>query len=388
MIGYDLDIFLSCSFASDDATINDLVKGVCAGVGLACVNVSTGFSALPPEKAKEFIGQANGVIAIVTKRDRLEGGEFIMPSAVSDEISIAFGLGKPILIIGENGVRFDGFMNNYATRLPFSRDQLSEPAFVEKLVSSIYRFRLGLTSTEPSIYQYATEYVSESTRNLISLEYDGSAFWWTTALTKRLRFETSLQREIPSSVWPAVPPKIAPGAANAKWEVNIDSCSQPFEIKPIVRDLGPDRVDLLLHFEPTPQQGDSIEFTRTFRSQYLNPLFAEELPPGRPAQATIDGRSYALNEGVVLGERTKKLQIHYTFPTSYGLRSSDLKVFAASHSVSIEYLTPWESKRIVAEIESFGPKLIANLRVDDPVPRHMYGLAWNPPSREAFSPDI
>ena len=381
MIASDTEIFLSCSFAADDAAINELVRGVCGGVGLGCVNVSAGFSAVPPEKAKEFIAQVAGVIAVVTKRDRLEGGDFIMPAAVREEISIAFGLGKPILIIGEEGVRFDGFLNNYGTRLPFSRDGLMNPAFIEKLVFSIYTFRHGVASTESSLYQYATEYISESTRNLISLDYADSTYWWTTALTKRLRFETTLQREIPSSVWPAVPPTIKPGVPNAEWSVSVENSSRPFEIKPFVRDLAPDRVDLLLHFEPTPQQGDCVEFTRTFRSQYLNPLFVEDLPPDRPPQVSIDGRSYALDEGLVLAERTKKLQMHYSFPTAYGLRPADLKVFAASHSFTIDYLAPWERKRVAAEIEFFGPKLLANLRVEEPVPRHMYGLAWNPPNR-------
>lgn len=381
MIATDTEIFLSCSFAAEDAVINELVRGVCGGVGLGCVNVSAGFTDVPPEKAREFIAQSAGVIAVVTKRDRLEGGDFIMPAAVREEISIAFGLGKPILVIGEQGVRFDGFMNNYGTRLPFSRDELMHPAFIEKLVFSIYTFRHGVASTESSLYQYATEYISESTRNLISLDCVDSTYWWTTALTKRLRFETALQREIPSSVWPAVPPIITPGAPDAEWTVSVDNSSRPFEIRPFVRDLAPDRMDLLLHFDPTPQQGDCIEFTRTFRSQYLNPLFAEDLPPDRPPQVSIDGRTYALDEGLVLAERTKKLQMLYSFPTAYGLRPADLKVFAASHSFTMDYLTPWEGKRVAREIEFFGPKLIATLRVEEPVPRHMYGLAWNPPNR-------
>src|SRR5947208_17071427 len=105
MISSDINVFFSCSFSDTDAPVNELVQGVCKGLGLACVNVGGGFTALPPEKAKEFISSAAGLIAVATPRDRLENGGFIMPAAVREEISIAYGLGKRILILGETGVQ-------------------------------------------------------------------------------------------------------------------------------------------------------------------------------------------------------------------------------------------------------------------------------------------
>lgn len=382
MIVSDIDIFLSCSFASDDAAVNELVRSICAGIGMACVNVGAGFTAVPPEKAKEYISNAAGLIAVATKRDRLDSGEYIMPSAVREEISIAYGLGKPILVIGEEGVRFDGFMNNYGTRLPFSRDNLMSPSFIENLVLSIFTFRQEVVAIRADLYQYAGEYFSESTRRLVSLDYDGSAYWWTVSLTKRLRFEAALQRDIATSVWPAVPSsQVRPGAPPAQWSVTIDNSSRPFEIQPAVRVIAPDRVDLSLHFQPEPQSGDYIEFTRVFKSQYLNPLFADDLPEGAPPAVIINGRKYAISDGVVLAERTKKLHSHYAFPTAYGLRPDDIAVFVASHTFRIDYLAPWELKRVAADVELFGTKLIVDLRVEEPMLRHMYGIAFTPPSR-------
>jgi len=377
----DTEVFLSCSFAPADSGLNELVRGVCEGLGIACLNVSAGYAAIPPKQVKKFIHQSSGMVAVITKRDRLKNGKYIMYSAVREEITMAFAQDKPILMIAEDGVLLDGFLNNYGTQLPFVRDEMMRPSFIQNLVYSIYTFRTSVISTEASLTQYATEYFSEKTSNFISLEYDGSSYWWTTALTKRLKFEETLHREIASVVWPAVPPIIKPGAPDADWNVKVDDSSRPFKIKPAVREHGPDRVDLLLHFDPAPQKGDWVEFTRTFRSQYLNPVFAEDVRRDRPPQVNIDGRSYALDEGLILAERTHLLRMHYEFPVAYGLRTDDLKVFAASHSFTIDYLTPWERKRIKSEIEPLGPKLIANLQVKNPVPRHMYGLAWNPPNR-------
>lgn len=381
MISNNISVFLSCSFAPDDAIGNELVRGICAGVGMSCVNVSAGFSALPPEKAREYIAHAAGVIAIATKRDRLESGEFIMPSAVREEIAIAYGLGKPILIIGEDGVRFDGFMVNYGTRLPFKRDELTHPSFIEKLVFSIYTFRQAVASSHATIYQYATEYISENTRHLVALDFDGSSYWWTVAVTKHLLFKEALLRDIAVSVWPPVPLRLKIETPLPEWNIAINSSSRPFEIETVLSDIAPERVDFFFRFKPVPQPGDYIEYTRTFKSQYMNPLFVEDLPEGMPPYVIINGRSYAVHDGVIPVERTKKLHAHYTFPAEYGLRADDVAVFVASHSLSIDYLAPWEQKRVAVDIESFGLKLIVDLRVEDPLPRHMYGLAWSPPPR-------
>lgn len=380
MIGSNLEIFFSCSFDPAEKEVNELVRSVCAGMGLRCLNLSAGFSAVPPDQAKDFISNAAGLIAVATKRDRLDGGDYIMPSAVREEISIAFGIGKPILIIGEDGVRYDGFMNNYGTRLTFSRDRLTSAEFIERLVYSVCKFREEIASAEVSLPQYAVEYFSESTRNLIALDYDGKDYWWTNSTTKHLKFEAPLQRGIPSNVWPSVPMRIDPEAAPAEWDVKIESSSRPFEVQTEANIVAPDRVRLHIHFRPTPQPGDYIEYTRFFRSRHLHPLFDEDIPKGSP-QIKIEGRDYVVNEGIVLVEWTKKLHVHYAFPAGYGLRPEDLAVFVASHSVDIDYLATWELKRVAAAIESFGSKVIADLRVEEPQPRHMYGIAWAPPRR-------
>ena len=379
MFGQDVCVFLSCSFAADDSEVNELVRGVCTGVGLACVNVNAGFSASPSEKAREYISSADGLIAVVTKRDRLDGGDFNSSSAVQAEISIAFGIGKPILIICEKGVKYDGFTDNNTTRLPFSRDELTRPAFVEKLVHSVYTFRQGIVSSQAP--QSPTEYISENTRNYVSLDCEGSEYWWTLALTKRLLFEETLQREISTRVWPTVPVRIKAGAEDAEWDVAITASSREFKLHTIRRDIAPDGIDLSLRFDPPPTQGDFIEFRRTFRSRYFSPLFADELPAEHSPIITVDGRSYSLVDGLVVIERTKKLRAYYTFPAEYRLPKDDITPFVASHSFAIDYLVPWELKRVKTEIMPFGPKLVADLRVEYPVPRHMYGIAWSPPTR-------
>jgi hypothetical protein len=370
---------LSCSFAPGDAALNELVLGVCKGLDLACVNVGAGYSSIPPEKAREYITSAKGLIAVATVRDRLDNGEFIMPAAVREEIAIAYGIGTPILILGETGVRFDGFMDNYCTRLPFMREELTRPAFIEKLVHTLFTFRTEIVRVNNATPSYASEYFSESTRYMMSLDWDGEGYLWTVANKKRLRFETALERDIVSIVWPAVQSGGAVNGELPEWEVSIDAATRQFEVKPVVRDIHPDRLELALRFQPDPQPGDMIEFTRTFKSRRLNPLTTSDLPKGAAPAIVIGGRGYPVRDGVLITERVEKLHAHYSFAEQYGLRPESVAPFVGSYGYTLEYLAPWELARLSADIDSFGKKLFVDLRADNPVPRYLYGIAWLPP---------
>src|SRR5436309_14062839 len=71
----------------------------------------------------------------------------MMPAAIRYEISIAYGLGKPLILFREKGVRFDGFVLNYGTHLTFDRSAIYSPMSIERLVSAIHEFRVFLENT-------------------------------------------------------------------------------------------------------------------------------------------------------------------------------------------------------------------------------------------------
>jgi hypothetical protein len=110
-----LQIFFSCSFSPEDKETNELFLALCRGLDMKCVNVSEAYSATPPAKAKELIAKSQAVVVVATRREKLQSGEFRMPTAVHDELSMAYGLGIPILAFVETGVKTDGFLPGYAT---------------------------------------------------------------------------------------------------------------------------------------------------------------------------------------------------------------------------------------------------------------------------------
>jgi hypothetical protein len=381
----ELSVFLSCSFRPDDATMNEIIQGLCAGLGLNCINISFGFAALPPQQAREYITKAHGLIAICSRRDRLEEGEYAMPSAVREEIAFAFALGKPILILGEEGVRFDGFMNNYGTRLMFDRADLYKPELLRKLVFSLRIFKQNiLTGSTHTTQQYAGEYFIESWYNLVALELRNDKPMWIHSATKLLKFEAKLQREILTRVWPSVPLQVAAHTVPGEWQLKIHNSSRPFAIQTTVRTRTADHLELSLRIRPDPQPGDYIEFTRSFSSPYINPVCMDDLIDKATPALEIEGREYFGFDGVTPMELTKKLHMHFSFPESYGLNSTDVAAFVAGYGVGVNYLAPWESKRVASEIRSFGGYLVADMQVDDPLQVFFYGLAWVPPSNDPF----
>jgi len=101
--------FFSCSFKDTDKDVNDFFRAICEGLDIACYNVDGGYSELPPDKALSMIGEADAVIAIAPARSKFDGtNQFCMPEAVSNEISFAYSLKKPLLVIKEETVRAGG----------------------------------------------------------------------------------------------------------------------------------------------------------------------------------------------------------------------------------------------------------------------------------------
>jgi hypothetical protein len=53
---------------------------------------------------------------------------------------------------------------------------------------------------------------------------------------------------------------------------------------------------LAIRFNPPPQPGDIIEFTRTLKSQHYNPLVTADLTPGSAPAIMIGNRAYPLRD--------------------------------------------------------------------------------------------
>jgi len=131
--------FFSCSFKDVDKSVNDYFLSIFNALGIICKNVSGGFIATPPEQARAIIEDSSLLIAVAVKRTETTSGEWKMPDSVSNEISIAFGLGKKMLIFLEESVGDDGFLSSYGTYHRFNRDKLLEQN--GEIISTLFEAR-------------------------------------------------------------------------------------------------------------------------------------------------------------------------------------------------------------------------------------------------------
>jgi hypothetical protein len=374
--------FLSCSFDPADKDITDYFAAIAKGLDIQCVNVDKGYTATPPEKARQMITDAQAFIGVATKRIKTDAGSFLMPKAVEDEVSMAFAHKKPILLFVEEGVdTTPGFANNYGTFCQFNRTELGKPVFVEKAVNSIHTLKLEVVSPhELQVQQLGQkDCFQEKAHMLIELVDIGSgAFTWRYNTTKRLRFTARFPEPIQCAAWAAIPINKGANAPNINWSVEVIGGTKPFTVNPLIDSQTPEKCDISLVIDPIPEPNDYIEYTSTFESPFLSPIFASDIIDTN-AGIEIDGTKYIAYDGPLPITRTKDLRVQMRFPKSYGLRPSAFKIFVGCFTNKIDYLIPSEMHRLTTNIEDFGGNIVINLQTESPLLQHIYGIAWNPP---------
>lgn len=232
-------------------------------------------------------------------------------------------------------------------------------------------------SYEASSFDCTAERVS----SVRSLRHVGDSFQWSTSLTKELRFHRLLQRPFTSSVWPNRRWKRPTDAPRASWGIDFQGGSRKFTLttQPLVE--LPDELEIRIRITPTPEAGDRLKFTRWFRSRWLDPVFAEDVPPDFPSAVTIGNSQYQIYDGVLITEPTLELDYVCEFPVGYGLTVGNVAMFAGKKSGIIDTVLPREMARAKKSIDPFGGGLRATLHVDDPKLDHFYGYAWTLPRR-------
>jgi hypothetical protein len=378
------EIFLSCSFQTDDGGVVSFVRSICDGLGFYSVNVNTASTNTPPEEARRLISRSAAVVAIATRRELLPNGQFRMPPAVHDEISIAYGLKKPLLLLREEGVAFEGFLNNYSTFLEFTRGGLTEPAFVAKLVSALSALKASQGLPLGPGLGSSRGFRTDSVQMLIALEETPYGLTWLNAITKRITFDERFTGTLLRRIW-SDDERSTISETPMQWDVRVDGGSKKFTIVPTVNVHTSDRLDASLRIAPEPEAGDMIEFSSFARSPYINPIYMRH---GMRPSINLRGRDFYAKDGAVPIESILFLHREWRFPASYGLQLADVEAFVGSHSFDVDYVVDTELQRAMVEKRSVAGYVTVTMRVENPLMRHMYGIAWQLPEAPSPAPTV
>lgn len=115
-------IFLSFAFRDNDRDVVSSVEQLLASHGIhAITGKRLGGEALDPA-IQARIEQADGLIALLTRRDQLVQGGWTTHSWVKDELNHARAHNKRAIALVEDGVELAGMYADHE-RIPFNRDQ-------------------------------------------------------------------------------------------------------------------------------------------------------------------------------------------------------------------------------------------------------------------------
>lgn len=375
-----VDVFFSCSFREDDREVNDFFLTVCSALDIKCINVDSAYSAVPPEVARRKINDSQALIAIATKRNKLESGAFAMPSAVQEEISMAYGKEVPILLFVEESVAIDGMKGNFCTHITFNRENLRNNDIIEKIVRSIHGIKLEIISPYDLVYDHdSPEVIADHVKQLIELRADGDSYLWSYTTSKKLQFLNTFKKGIPVSFWATVPAKIPDGEKPIEIEIQLDSHSRDLSMKVEKQKEGPDCAKSTIKIEPHPEKGDFIEYSSYAESKYFNPIFNEDI--AEKIIVTVDGEAFQCVDGFIPIQRTKIATLEIRFPRGFGLSKKNIRFFVGSYTDEVDYIVESEIARATVEMSELGGHLTAKMEIESPLLRHMYGFAWNPPHR-------
>ena len=375
-----LDVFFSCSSKPEDKDINDHFRAICNSLDIKCTTVDSAHSSVPPEVARSQISESQGLIAVAPKRNKLENGDYVMPSSVLEEISIAYGQTTPILIFVEEGVELDGMKGNFCTVQKFSRDQLFSASTLEKTIKSIHRFKLEILSPNDLDFEpESNEIVAEHVQQLIELKKEGNEYIWSYSTNKKISFQGTFKRHIPVAFWAPIP--VAPEDANTTIhaDIKLEDHSRDLSLRVETIKETADYSKSLIKIEPHPEKGDFIEYSTFIESKYFNPVFFDEIKERNPIE--LNGKNYECLDGFVPIQRTKHATLEFRLPRGFDVSRSDITLVVGSYTDEIDYLVESEIKRAKVEYSDIGGRLTARMEIESPLLRHMYAFAWNPPKR-------
>ena len=138
--------FLSCSFAEEDKEIVDFFQRVIKAFDIEPLLYDYQEIGHVPDKVKENIVATDCLIAIVTKRKKIEGSEYwTCPDWIQSEVTLANALNKPVAIFFEDCVSIEGLMGLDERRQPFARGEIIRD--IDKITKFLFNLRNYLEAT-------------------------------------------------------------------------------------------------------------------------------------------------------------------------------------------------------------------------------------------------
>jgi hypothetical protein len=366
--------FLSCSFAAEDKELAEFFKGLIDAFDIEPVVYDYQEIGRLPEKVKENIVACDCLIALATRREKIEGsGNWTYADWIQQEIVLANAYGKPIAIFIEDGVQISGVLSMEERREQFKRDDLI--GNIDKIAKFLYNVRKYLETS-----QVDAQPTQSLTRHYVRVNAQ-----------MRSRDELVQSCEIfMESLVPnleAVPHDLllddsTPGLSVKPSEFRFQCLESPSGVKVgyEIQQSTESRFFFLVTFDPPLKAGERVKYAYTEVLPNSRPYSMEEL------QERIRSETYKRTEPVVdayawnITHATYELRLHFEFPEGYEIVSNypDVRAGKARLPALDELQRIKDGEMFIAE--KVIDKWQFTLTVKKPLSEHTYYIFYVPPS--------
>jgi hypothetical protein len=361
--------FLSCSFAPEDERLRTFFKELVEALHFQCEVYDYQEIGSLSSKIKEQIVRCDCLIAIVAKREKIEGSNLWSCSDwVHDELALANAYQKPIAIFCEKDVKIEGLIAAEERRQVFTRDQLIDT--VPQIVKFLFNLRsyLGsIGSSEPTML-----------RHYVHVRED---FQSAEILVTRVDvMMESLTDRLDATYHTTEIEDLTPGLSVRPRHFDFVCKESPFgtKVEPEVYRSTERKHIWRLNFTPPLKRGDKVRYAFKYIQQNTRPWTLVEV------NQRIKQGTYELKTPIckacdwMINFPTVELRVDVEFPEGYEISDCEVDVKTGEINLSAEQ----EMRRIRDGAMFTAEKLIdkwsLSLLVPKPLQDHTYFIYYAP----------
>jgi len=367
--------FLSCSFADNDREIIDFFRKTIKSFDVEPEIYDYQELGRIPDKVKERIIRSDCLIAIVTRREKIEDSNYwTYPDWIQHEISLANAYNKPIAIFAEEGVKIEGFIGMEERTQEFIRDDLIKN--LDKITRFLFNLRKYLESTyqpERMQLQVLLRHYIRAKEELLSTEL--------TAIRCEILME-SLIEELQATHHLLELEDTTPGLSirNKQFDFVCKEMPSGMNVEPVVIENTDYKFLWKVVFDPPLKKGEKVKYGfKRVRGNY-RPYTYEEM------SERINQGTYEYKEPICeaceyyIAYPTAELSCDFEFPEGYEIRKyyPDVKI-----GEKVRLKAESELKRIkdgnFFTAEKIFDKWTLSLKVPRPLQGHVYYIYYEPP---------
>jgi len=367
--------FLSCSFAPDDRDLIEFFKRLIRSFDIEPHTYDYQEIGRVPEKIKERIVMSDCLVAIATRRTKLETSEsaWICPDWIQHEIALANAYKKPIALFVEEGVKIEGLIAMEERRQEFRRDQLLDA------IDKIARFLFNLRGYLESMSSFEKLHIPVMLRHYLHVKEE-----MRSKELRVVRCETlmeSLMEDLEAVQHVNQLEEATPGLSVKPKQFDFTCKEMPSgtKVSPLVIEEADHRFLWKVCFDPPLRKGQKVKYAFKLIEPNIRPFTYEEL------MSRIEAGTYEYKEPICeacewsIAYPTSEFCFDIEFPEDYEISTyyPDVKMDLAKLKAESEVKRIREGNMFSAE--KIIDKWSLSLKVSKPLQGHTYYIYYVPP---------